>query len=225
MKGVKMKNKPILTMVKTVVFVMAGLTTVVSCTHHQVSPPIISSDVENQTDADSLSHLTFKGIPIDGTLREYVTKMEQNGFTYKRSEDGVAMLVGDFAGYRNCIVWVGTLKQQDLVSKITVIFPNHNTWSSLSFNYFSLKQMLTEKYGKPLKCVETFQSRYPPDDDGEKMYEVKFDRCKYYTVYKTAQGSIELSIEHEGVTRCFVALSYYDKINSNLRRAKVKDDL
>ena len=27
-------------------------------------------------------HLTFKGVPIDGTLNEYVTKMKQAGFTH-----------------------------------------------------------------------------------------------------------------------------------------------
>jgi hypothetical protein len=45
------------------------------------------------------SHLTFKGVPIDGTLNEYVTKMKQNGFTLTSTEDGVAMLKGDFAAY------------------------------------------------------------------------------------------------------------------------------
>ncbi len=108
----------------------------------------------------SSAHLTFKGVPIDGTLNEYVSKMKQNGFTHTGTEDGVAMLTGDFAAYKNCIVGVATLKQKDLVSKITVIFPECDTWSFLSSNYFSLKEMLTEKYGKPSDCVEKFQSDY-----------------------------------------------------------------
>ena len=55
--------------------------------------------------------------------------MKQNGFTHIGTEDGVAMLKGDFASYKNCIVGVATLKQKDLVSKITVIFPECDTWS------------------------------------------------------------------------------------------------
>ncbi len=57
------------------------------------------------------------------------------------------------------------------------------------------------------------------------MYEIKFDRCKYYTTYETEKGSIQLSIEHEGVMRCFVMLAYYDKVNSDIIKAKAIDDL
>jgi hypothetical protein len=178
-----------------------------------------------QINADSSPHLSFKGVPIDGTLSEYIAKMKQNGFTLVGIEDETAMLSGDFAGYKNCIVGVATLKQKDLVSRITVIFPECNTWSSLSSNYFSLKKMLSEKYGNPSESVEKFQSSSQPKDDNSKMYEVKFDRCNYYTDFETEKGSIELSIEHESVSSCFVMLSYFDKINSNIIKAKAIDDL
>ena len=177
-----------------------------------------------QVNSESSTHLTFKGVPIDGTLREYTLKMEKNGFTPIRTEDGVAILKGDFASYKNCVVGVATLKQKDLVSKITVIFPENVTWSSLSSNYFSLKEMLSEKYGEPSDFVEKFDGSEPRGDES-KMYEVKFDNCKYYAVYKTEKGSIRLSIEHDGVTSCFVQLAYRDKINSDIVKAKAKDDL
>jgi hypothetical protein len=134
------------------------------------------------------------------------------------------MLKGDFASYKNCIVVVGTLKQKDLVSKITVMFPPCDTWSSLSSDYFSLKEMLTEKYGKPSDSTEKFDGMEPTDDNS-RMYDVKFDKCKYYTTYETGKGSIQLSIEHNGVVSCFALLSYYDKINGSIIKAKAKDDL
>jgi hypothetical protein len=172
----------------------------------------------------SSSHLTFKGVPIDGTLNEYVSKMKQNGFTHISTEDGVAMLNGDFAAYKNCIVGVATLKQKDLVSKITVIFPESDTWSLLSSNYFSLKEMLTEKYGNPSDSVEKFDG-LEPRDDNSRMYQVKFDNCKYYTTYIMDKGKIQLSIEHDEVIRCFVMIAYFDKINSEIIKAKAIDDL
>jgi hypothetical protein len=173
----------------------------------------------------SSAHLTFKGVPIDGTLSEYVSNMKQNGFTHTGTEDGVAMLTGDFAAYKNCIVGVVTLKQKDLVSKITVLFPESDTWSLLSSNYFSLKEMLTQKYGDPSECVEKFDTYSKPSDDGDRMYAVKMDNCKYYTTYETDKGSIKLSIEHNSVVSCYVVLSYYDKINSDIIKAKAIDDL
>lgn len=170
-------------------------------------------------------HLTFKGVPIDGTLNEYVQKMKQKGFVYLGAEDGVAFLRGDFASYKGCTVGVATLKQKDLVSKITVIFPNCDTWSMLASNYYSLKEMLTEKYGKPADVIEEFQGYSEPRDDNARMYELEMDRCKYTTTFETPKGSIQLYIGHNSVTACFVLLSYFDKINGDVIRAQAMEDL
>ncbi|HSD05970.1 hypothetical protein [Flavobacterium sp.] len=181
----------------------------------------IVSSAQSQTS----KHLIFKGVPIDGTLNEYVTKMKLNGFTHLGNEDGTAILKGDFAGYKGCSVGVSTLKQKNLVHKIAVIFPEKETWSTLSGNYYDLKQMLTEKYGEPSETLEKFDSYSEPKDDGSKMYSVKFDNCKYYSVFETEKGNIELSIKHDGVTSCFVVLAYFDKINSDIIKSQAKDDL
>jgi hypothetical protein len=178
-----------------------------------------------QINSDSSRHLVFKGVPIDGTLEEYVSKMKKIGFTHSATKDGVSILEGDFAAYKNCIVGVSTLKQKDLVSRISVRFPKLDTWSTLSSNYFELKEMLTEKYGKPSDCVEKFQSYSEPNDDNSRMHAIRFDLCKYYTTYETGKGTIRLSIEHEDVRRCFVNLTYFDKINSDTIKKQALDDL
>ena len=170
-------------------------------------------------------HLTFKGVPINGTLDEYVSKMKQNGFTHLGTEHGMAILNGDFAGYKDCHVGVSTLKQKDLVYKIGVLFPEKDTWSRLSTNYFDLKEMLTEKYGKPSDVIEKFDSYPQPEDDQNRMYKVEFDNCKYSSIWQTDKGEIQLSIDHNSVTSCFVKLAYFDKINGDKIKAKAKDDL
>ena len=177
------------------------------------------------TFAQKSEHLTFKGVPIDGTLNEYVSKMKQNGFTHLGTEDGTAILNGDFAGYKDCYVGVSTLKQNDLVNKIAVIFPDNDTWSTLSGNYFDLKKMLTEKYGEPSDVVEKFDTYSQPRDDKSRMYQVGMDRCKYYSIWQTDKGEIQLSIEHESVIKYFVRLGYFDKINNEIIKAKAIDDL
>lgn len=168
-----------------------------------------------QVKQDTATHLAFKGVPIDGTLDDYVSKMKQNGFSHIQTKDGTAILNGDFAGYKDCFVGVSTLKQKDLVYKIAVIFSDKKTWSTLSGNYIDLKQMLTEKYGKPSSNVEQFDGSSQPTDDESKMYAVKFDNCKYSCIWQTDKGEIQLSIDHNSVTRCFVTLAYFDKINSD----------
>lgn len=174
---------------------------------------------------ESNEHLTFKGVPIDGTLNGFVTKMKQKGFVHLGTNDGVAMLSGDFAAYKNCTIGAVSLKDKDLVCKVAVIFPSRDTWSSLESNYQSLKQMLTKKYGEPSDCVETFQSYSQPRDDNSKMHELGMDRCKFYTIFETEKGNIELQISHQSFSECYVVLSYYDAINQQAVMSDAMDDL
>ena len=177
--------------------------------------------------AQTSEHLTFKGVPIDGPLNEYVTKMKQSGFECSGTKDGIAVLKGDFAGYKDCYIKVSTLNQIDLVYKIRVTFPDHDTWSSLYANYSDLKQMLTEKYAKPTDVVEIFDvSPYPPPlYDNSKMLELKLDKCRYSALWKTNNGEIHLFIDHYGLSSCFVRLIYLDKTNSDIIKEKAKGDL
>ncbi len=181
----------------------------------------IASFAQNQ----DKEHLVFKGVPIDGTLSDYVLKMKQNGFNHIGTEDGVAILKGDFAGYKDCTIGVSILKQKDLVHKIAVIFPKKETWSTLFGNYSDLKGMLKEKYGEPFEVVEKFEGYSQPRDDRNKMHEVTMDRCKYYSIWQTDRGNIELSISHDSLSSSFVRLGYFDKTNGNIVREKAKGDL
>jgi hypothetical protein len=88
---------------------------------------VVLTSITTWSQNQSSEHLSFKGVPIDGKLSEYVSKMKNNGFTLIGIEDGVALLKGDFAAYKNCTIGVSTLKQTDLVSKISVVFPECNT--------------------------------------------------------------------------------------------------
>lgn len=175
--------------------------------------------------AQSSPHLTFKGVPIDGTLNQFVQKMKQKGFASLGMQDGFTVLSGDFAGFKGCYVGVATLSQKDLVNQIVVLFPECNTWSSLYENYSSLKELLTEKYGKPADVTEKFEGYTTPRDDNSRLHAVKFDQCKYVTVYETDKGTIELSLSHNETRACFVMLRYYDKINSGEIRAQALEDL
>ncbi len=170
-------------------------------------------------------HLTFKGIPIDGTLRQFTSQLIQKGFTKLNSENGQALLKGDFAGYKDCLVLVSTLDQRDLVYMTGVMFPDLDQWGLLESNYLKLKEMLTTKYGKPAEVIEEFQSRVKPKTDSDKLYKLKFDECTYKTIFETPKGRIVLTISHESVMRCFVILGYVDGINGGLARDAAMDDL
>lgn len=184
----------------------------------------VVADAKDNSVMESSNHLKFKGVPIDGKLKEFVSRMKRKGFKSLRSEDGVEVLQGDFAAYKECVVYVSTLDNKDLVSWISVVFPKQETWEYLYGDYKKLKGLLTEKYGQPSEVTEKFQGQYV-DDDNDRMYAVKMDGCKYETRFKTDKGEIVLWIEHESVISCFVVLCYKDKINGALIKDIAIEDL
>lgn len=170
-------------------------------------------------------HLTFKGVPIDGTLTHFSTQLVKKGFTKMYNENGQALFQGDFAGYKDCLAMVSTLDQKDLVYMVSVAFPSLDQWALLESNYSQLKEMLTTKYGKPSEVIEEFQSRILPQNDRDKLYELKLDRCTYKTTFETEKGRIALALAHEKMSKCFVVLCYVDGINGALAHDAAMDDL
>lgn len=170
-------------------------------------------------------HLTFKGVPIDGTLSQFVTNMKAKGFTGAVNKDGTAALQGDFAGYKGCYIIVSTLKNKDLVSTIGVLFPECDNWSILEGNYLKLKGMLSTKYGEPAEEVEEFQNKYAGRDDSSKLHELKMDRCTYQTLWQTDKGNLVLRLINGDFGSVHVLLAYYDKINGLEVEAAAMDDL
>ena len=168
-------------------------------------------------------HLKFKGISIDGTLSDFTQKMKQKGFSYKGMEDGIAMFEGEFAATKGCTVIV-VAKSTNVVHKVAVVFPDCDTWSCLSNKYESLKDMLTQKYGEPSFNIEKFDDKYI-DDDGDRYYNVRTDRCKYATSWVTEEGEIDLDISHSGYLSCFVRLIYIDGLNTDKVINQAIDDL
>ena len=63
-------------------------------------------DVQDDLEMEKSVHLKFKGVPIDGTLKEFISRMERKGFEHRSSYDSKERLVGDFAGIKQCMVYV-----------------------------------------------------------------------------------------------------------------------
>jgi hypothetical protein len=103
-----------------------------------------------------------------------------------------------------------------------VIFPENGNCSDASYDYFSLKKMLIEKYGNPAVVVEENQDDEPSDFVEAIITAI---RCEYYSTFKTEKGIVQLSIEKDKLSEYYVLLSYCDKINDEIIKAKAKEDL
>lgn len=170
------------------------------------------------------NHLTFKGIPINGTLNEFVGKLKQKGFSLLSNEQGVAILEGEFAAYKGCMVAVYQ-HESGVVNRVGVMFPERDTWSMLYNDYSKLKNMLTQKYGNPSDVIEEFQGYPAPQNDNDKLYEVGMDRCRYMSDFTAENGVVELRIEHNSFLSYYIVLVYVDAENESKVRSSAIDDL
>jgi hypothetical protein len=84
--------------------------------------------------------------------------------------------------------------------------------------------MLTQKYGEPAEVVEEFRNYRYVKNVVLKFIYVSTGDCNYSTVFKTPSGEISLYLDHTDF-KCFVGLSYLDKINGEIIKAKAIDDL
>ena len=169
-------------------------------------------------------HMTFKGVEIDGSLSEMVTKLKAKGLTYLGAEDGIAFMKGDFAGYRDCQIAVFSMKGTGVVNAVGVAFPDREEWSSIERDYNLLKEMLTEKYGEPSKVIEKFHKNYLPDNWWRFNY-LMSDECTWMSVFETEKGDIELFMQKLDYREACVMLKYYDRANSDVVRSAAMDDL
>ena len=171
-------------------------------------------------------HLKFMGIPINGTLESFSQKLVAKKIKSIQAAEGIGLFNGTFAGKMNCNIYVATVPNRNIVSKVVVILPPRETWAWLESDYNEFKQMLTSKYGEPFQLSETFKAGPFTTSDYSKMSSLREGKCEYYTVWKLNEGAIELEIiSIESPSSCFVRISYFDAINSKLEESSKQDDL
>ena len=172
------------------------------------------------------SHLTFKGIPITGTLESFAQKMEAKGFKKISSNKDAVVFEGEFAGYSGCTIHVLKIPNRNIVYRVGVFFPEKKSWAYLEEEYNKFKGMLTNKYGEPSWYSETFKEGASIFSDAAKMLSLKEGNCDYYSQWEVENGGIKVKIfpitdTYDGQ----IALFYFDKINDALADKAKEDDL
>ena len=103
-------------------------------------PATTTTTTTTTTTSSASSPLSFKGIPMTGTLSVFGTELVKAGF--KNAGNGT--YTGDFAGYSGCKI---TPSGNNPVQEVRVDFPVISDWAALEKAYDSLQASLTQKYG------------------------------------------------------------------------------
>ena len=174
----------------------------------------------SQTESE---HMKFMGIPIDGTLDEFKSKLIAKGFVPNPNDKN--FLHGTFAGCDNSTIVCYYNKTNNLMYAVGVLFPYSDEWIILSSHYYSLKEMLTQKYGEPKEQKEVFLDPDMAKDDTSKMIQLKLKKADFIsTFYNQDKGLILLTILSTEM-QCNVSLYYADTINKLKTNYDVMDDL
>ena len=172
------------------------------------------------------NHLTFKGIPITGTLENFAQKLEAKGFKKIYSDKTSVYFEGEFAGYSKCKICVLKIPNRNIVHRVGVCLPEESLWAILEDEYNQFKGMLTNKYGEPASHSETFKEGALTFNDEAKMSSLKEGNCDYWTKWKVENGYIKVQIfslpDTDGGN---ILLTYFDKINDALADKVKEDDL
>ena len=141
--------------------------------------------------ATAQNHLTFMGVPIDGTIDQFSKRASDKGLTYIQRVGDIDFFFGSFLGY-DCVVGSVPLEDKDLVySVLACIFP-FEVWSTLHKTYLDVKKKLTAEYGTPTEVEEKFL--ITPRNDDEKFQAVVDGKCSYKASFVTKLGDIDISI-------------------------------
>ena len=153
-------------------------------------------------------HMTFTGIPIDGTMESFSKILQEKGFRpafeisdeYRDSSGfyATSLLKGPFYDDPDCGVFIVDDKDLMRVYKIEVFFSPIYFWQSSYKKYKQLQSDLIEKYGKPISAEETiFNNPYATNES--RMQDLFEERSVINSTFKTSKGDIflELSADKE----------------------------
>lgn len=164
--------------------------------------------------------LSFKGIPIEGSMSDFCQKIRTKGFTPVDNDNNITIFTGEFTG-RNATVGVTASDDGKNVFAVVVLFDPSDEWNTLVNTYDYYKTLYTRKYNSPASSVENNPASL--NSNVALMSELYQGTVSYFSIWEVTGGDIQLSIEkssdfYEGM----IMIRYR---NSKNMEAKIQNDL
>ncbi|MCI5834002.1 MAG: hypothetical protein MR013_04335 [Prevotella sp.] len=167
-------------------------------------------------------HLSFKGIPIEGSITEFCQKLKAKGFIEMPYDGDMRLFQGKFTGRK---VTVGVIPTDigENVSSIGVTFEKSDSWKDLVNLYEYYKYLYIEKYGFPTECVENNPSS--SDSNSRLMYNLSQGKVSYFSKFEIQGGIINISIQKFDDSDGMVMILYLDTQDMNAKRQRELEDI
>lgn len=161
--------------------------------------------------SDTTDYFVFMDTPITGSVKSFASKLEKKGFKPVVVESNAGKMTGMFT-QKDVEVYILPTPKTNIVYAVSVVFQDKNTWLSLKSDYLSLKDALSNKYGKPSITRESFSRPYY-EGDGYEMTAVRTENVTFFSRWIKENGEIVLSIS-DGHIQMF----YVDRSNSAIQK-------
>lgn len=159
-----------------------------------------------------MEHLTFKGIPIDGTLEDFKEKLVKIGYeTINQS------LKGRFAN-QDAEVFLPTTSKTGIVHQVIVVLNGSDNFPLLDAKYQNIVLLFTKKYGSCESENRYFETPYY-EGDGYEIQAIRNNKCQITTRWKLAEGEIRIIIYND----CSILVGYTDEINNAIARLEEEE--
>ena len=152
-------------------------------------------------------HLTFREIPIDGSIKNFAKQLEKQKFKIEDITDVDAVLTVRFTGELVKLLVKG---RKETVGNVRVIFSERTNWIESKTKYNYVKKSLTEKYGEPKRVIEEFIEPFK-DGSGDEIKALKEGKCKYRSDFVTNSKNGILTLEINADLS--VSILYVDSAN------------
>lgn len=156
-------------------------------------------------------HLSFKGIPITGTMSSFCQQLKAKGFTQVGRDSNYTLFTGDFTGKTVELLAVSDSDGKNVLGVVVLLDPSEE-WNRLTSTYDYYKDLYISKYGNP-KMSKEYNPAYG-DSNIAKMAEVHQGTVAWGSLWQITGGTIELSIEKSnGFYEGLVVIRYRDEQN------------
>ena len=168
-------------------------------------------------------HLSFKGIPIEGSMTEFCKKLRAEGFTPIGKKNNLSCFSGIFTG-NEAMVGVAATDDGKNVLRVVVLFESSGEWNNLVANYYYYKDLYTRKYGTPTISREENPARTKLNT--ALMAELYNGTVVYNSKWEVTGGDILLSIEKSsGIYEGMVVIGYRDSQNMEAQTESYLEDI
>ena len=156
-------------------------------------------------------HALFRGVPMDN-LNELESSLIRDGFSYVKTPNAISKLyVGTFGDMDDCYITILYTPITRKVAQVVVDYPNRNSWTSLTDDFYNAAEAIIWKYGAPKEDMKMEIVR--ADCRGNELECLgNGSGIAYLYGWDVQGGGISLKITPE---QC-VTIKYYDDANIEL---------